>query len=379
MNEKIKAAMREAAKLTQTGQVQAATEKLQRTLQSSLQSQGERSNTVRVAVEKLAHALPEAARQKVSQGTQSFGNVVPDLSQHLPRGFQPQVRATSPEAMGQGKFLTDTYSNSAGTRSYKLYVPRGVKEGQVLPLVVMLHGCTQNPDDFAAGTQMNLRADEEPYLVLYPAQPNSANANGCWNWFKESDQRCDVGEPSIIAGMTLEVMRQYTVDPKRVYVAGLSAGGAMAAIMGEAYPDLFTAVCVHSGLPHGAAKDLPSALMAMQRGCGEGVSTNAVPTIVFHGDRDNTVSPRNGEAVLRGLFAKKRYKQEVEKGQVEGGRPYTRTRYLDGGGKVRLEGWRVHGAGHAWAGGSSAGTFTDPKGPDATRAMLRFFSAVSRG
>ena len=374
MNEKIKAAMREAAKLTQTGQVQAATEKLQRTLRGSFQQQSSGADKVRVAVEKLAHALPEAARQKASQGARSFGDFTPDL-----QGFQTQPRAASPAALGQGQFLTDTYTNSAGTRPYKLYIPKGVKEDQPLPLVVMLHGCTQDPDDFAAGTQMNLRADEEPRLVLYPAQTKGANANGCWNWFQESDQRCDAGEPSIIAGMTREVMRRYSVHPKCVYVAGLSAGGAMAAIMGEAYPELFAAVCVHSGLPHGAAKDLPSALMAMQRGCGEGVaSTNSVPTIVFHGDRDNTVSPRNGEAVLRGLSANRRYKKEVEQGQAEGGRPYTRTRYLDAQGRTRLEGWRVHGAGHAWAGGSSAGTFTDPKGPDATRAMLAFFRAASR-
>ena len=373
MNEKMKAALKEATKLTRTGDVQAATEKLQRTLQGSYGKPGG-ADKVRVAVEKLAHALPKAARQKVSQGAQSFGDFMPDLG-----GFQPQTRNVPSTALGQGQFLTDTYSNSAGTRPYKLYIPKGMKEGQPLPLVVMLHGCTQDPDDFAAGTQMNLRADEEPCLVLYPAQTKGANANGCWNWFQEGDQRCDAGEPSIIAGMVREVMRRYPVDTKRVYVAGLSAGGAMAAILGATYPELFAAACVHSGLPHGAAKDLPSALMAMQRGCGAGVAApNSVPTIVFHGDRDSTVSPRNGEEVISRLAANKRYQKEVEKGQARGGRPYTRTRYADAQGRVRLEDWRVHGAGHAWAGGSSAGTFTDPKGPDATQAMLAFFYA-SRG
>ncbi len=367
MNEKMKAALKEAAKLTRTGQMQAATEKIQKTLQNSFQSQGSTS-AVRVAVEKLAHALPEAARQKASQGAQSFGDFIPDLSQSFP----PRATSAPSAALGQGQFLSDTYSNSAGTRGYKLYVPKGIQENQKLPLVVMLHGCTQDPDDFAAGTQMNLQADEELCLVLYPAQPNSANPNKCWNWFKETDQRCDTGEPSLIAGMTRQVMSRYPVDAKRVYVAGLSAGGAMAAIMGAAYPDLFAAACVHSGLPHGAAKDLPSAMMAMQRGCGEGVAApSSVPTIVFHGDRDNTVSPRNGDEVIS-RAASKRYEKRTEKGQVAGGRPYTRTRYLDGG-RVRLEHWRVHGAGHAWAGGSAAGTFTDPKGPDATRAMLEFF------
>ena len=370
MNEKMKAALKEAAKLARTGQAQAATERIQETLSGAF-PKGGNADKVRVTVERLAHALPEAARQKMPRGSQSFRDFIPDL-----QGFQPQARATSPAALGQGRFLTDSYSNHAGARSYKLYIPKGAEAGQALPLIVMLHGCTQNPDDFAAGTQMNLRADEEPCLVLYPEQPKSANANGCWNWFQEGDQRCDAGEPSLIAGMTRQVMSRYPVDAKRVYVAGLSAGGAMAAIMGATYPDLFSAVCVHSGLPHGAARDLPSALMAMQRGCGEGVAApGSVPTIVFHGDRDSTVHPRNGEEVIRGLAANKRYKTSAEKGQIEGGRPYTRTRYLDASGRTALEDWRVHGAGHAWAGGSSAGSFTDSKGPDATRAMLEFFYA----
>ena len=367
MNENIRKAMQEAAKLTRTGQVQAATEKLQKTLQGSFQNNS--ADAVRVAVERLAHALPEAARQQASRGAQSLGDFMPDLS----KGFTQPTSVPS-AALGQGQFLTDTYSNRAGTRSYKLYVPKGTREGQKLPLVVMLHGCTQGPDDFAAGTQMNLRADERPCLVLYPAQPNSANSSKCWNWFKESDQRCEAGEPSIIAGMTRQVMSRYPVDAKRVYVAGLSAGGAMAAIMGATYPKLFAAACVHSGLPHGAAKDLPSAMMAMQRGCGEGLAVKSVPTIVFHGDRDSTVHPRNGDEVIRGASVGKHFEAKVEKGQVAGGHPYTRTRYLDGMGKAVLEGWRIHGAGHAWAGGSSSGSFTDPKGPDATGAMLDFFS-----
>ena len=218
MNENIKKAMQEAAKLTRTGQVQAATEKLQRTLQGSFQNKG--TSAVRVAVEKLAHALPEAARQKASQSAQPFGDFMPDLS----KGFPAQPRATTATTSGQGQFLTDTYSNSAGKRNYKLYIPKDIKKGQPLPLIVMLHGCTQDPNDFAAGTQMNLRADERPCLVLYPAQSNSANSSKCWNWFKESDQRCDAGEPSLIAGMTRQVMSRYPVDAKRVYVGGAFSG-----------------------------------------------------------------------------------------------------------------------------------------------------------
>ena len=371
MNEKMKRALREATKLARSGQAQRATDVLQRTLQGRDSSQN--SSRVRASVERLAHALPKAARQKVSRGVQSMGNFTPDLSHPSATPAAPP-----PTALGKGQFRADTYTNRAGARDYKLYIPEDAA-GRTLPLVVMLHGCTQNPDDFAAGTQMNLRADEAPCLVLYPAQSNRANPNGCWNWFQEADQRCGAGEPSLIAGMVQEVAQRYPVDMRRIYVAGLSAGGAMAATMGAVYPELFAAVGVHSGLPHGAAKDLPSALMAMRQGCGSGVAaTRTVPTIVFHGDRDSTVNPRNGQEVISRLSTNKGYKVSVEKGQADGGRPYTRTRYLDERGQVKLEDWRVHGAGHAWAGGSSAGTFTDPKGPDATGAMLRFFYANSR-
>jgi poly(hydroxyalkanoate) depolymerase family esterase len=281
-----------------------------------------------------------------------------------------------------GKFIEATYSNPAGTRAYKLYVPSGY-HGQALPLVVMLHGCTQSPDDFAAGTRMNLIAEEQTCLVVYPAQSSEANAAKCWNWFRPSDQRRGQGEPSLIAGITRQVMRDYSVDPQRIYIGGLSAGAAAAALMGATYPDLYAAIGVHSGLACGAANDLPSAFTAMRQGdlpatSGSGdVSTDlahasAVPTIVFHGDRDNTVHPRNGDHVI----AQKRttnLQKKIHRGRVPGGHAYTRTIHTDASGRAILEHWEIHDAGHAWSGGSPAGSYTDPRGPDAAREMLRFF------
>ncbi len=276
-----------------------------------------------------------------------------------------------------GRFLTASRTNGAGTRSYKVYVPSSYK-GQSLPLVVMLHGCKQHPDDFAAGTGMNAIAEQNDCFVVYPAQARAANGSNCWNWFKTTEQQRDRGEPSIIADITRDVVREYRIDPRRVYVAGLSAGGAMAAIMGATYPDLYAAVGIHSGLPVGAAHDLPSAFAAMKQGSAStrprSASRNPIPVIVFHGDRDRTVHPRNGEQALAQCIDSSAHDVTVEEGKVTGGHSYTRSVLSDRNGKVIAEQWCVHGAGHAWSGGSRNGSYTDPNGPDAAREMLRFFS-----
>lgn len=275
-----------------------------------------------------------------------------------------------------GKFIDGSHTNPAGTRDYKLYVP-GSHAGKPVPLLVMLHGCTQDPEDFANGTGMNELAEETSCLVLYPAQSKSANPSRCWNWFNAVDQQRDQGEPSIIAGMTRAVMEQYPVDPEQVYVAGLSAGGAMATIMGTLYPDLYAAVGVHSGLPFASAHDLPSALAAMK---GEFRRAQAdaqlpgrpLPIIVFHGDQDTTVHPVNADELIA-QGARQAARRAAEPGRVPDGHAYTRTVHHHEDGAVHAEHWLIHGAGHAWSGGRARGSYTDGRGPDASREMLRFF------
>jgi poly(hydroxyalkanoate) depolymerase family esterase len=278
------------------------------------------------------------------------------------------------------RFEGRTYASEAGSRTYKLYIPSSYN-GEALPLVVMLHGCTQSPDDFAAGTRMNDLAEEQTFLVAYPAQAQSANASKCWNWFSANDQQRGRGEPSLIAGITRQILHDFAVKPGRVYVAGLSAGGAAAAIMGATYPDLYAAIGVHSGLACGAASDLSSAFAAMRQGgltvagglSRRGGSGRAVPTIVFHGDCDTTVNPINGDQVISQSKAAADFRTTVSRSKAAGGISYTRTVHADENGLSMLEQWVLHGAGHAWSGGSSAGSYTDPRGPDASREMIRFF------
>jgi poly(hydroxyalkanoate) depolymerase family esterase len=350
----------EATRLTRTGRLREATALLRRLLLDSAAS---------VAPDPPGTADPAGAR-----------HFQPHLADAL-RGLVEQGRGLG-GARGQeaelppgARFVAKSFSGPAGTRAYKLYVPSACR-GQPAPLVVMLHGCTQSPDDFAAGTRMNLLAEEHGCLVAYPEQAADANPSRCWNWFQPGDQGRDRGEPSLIAGITRRIVQDHAVDPRRVYIAGLSAGGAAAAIMGAAYPDLYAALGVHSGLACGAANDLPTALAAMRQGAAAGHRARRVaPTIVFHGDRDPTVHPRNGDHVVAQALAAATtgLRTEVQRGQVPGGHAYSRTLHADARGRVVVERWLVHGAGHAWSGGSPAGTYTDPRGPDASREMLRFF------
>lgn len=291
----------------------------------------------------------------------------------------PRVATPAPVPAG-ARFEERSFAGDAGRRSYKLYVPRSLEGRSAVPLVVMLHGCTQSPDDFAAGTRMNELAEEHGFLVVYPAQSKDANPSGCWNWFNAGDQRRDTGEPSLIAGITRQTMGEFPVDPDRVFVAGLSAGGATAAIMGATYPDLFRAVGVHSGLACGAARDMPSAFAAMRQGGSPAAHRRdgtVVPTIVFHGDGDRTVHPVNGSQVVAQVAAQAQAELKLGKtvvsGRSPGGVAYTREIHSDAAGRSLLEHWVLHGAGHAWSGGSPSGSFTDPQGPDASSEMVRFF------
>ncbi len=293
-----------------------------------------------------------------------------------PTAWSFRQRPSSAESQPPGaRFLVGSYGCEAGARPYKLFVPspRGGQPDGPVGLVVMLHGCTQSADDFAAGTRMNEFAERGHFLVLYPEQTQSANQNRCWNWFNAGDQRRGSGEPAVIAGMTRQIMRDYPVDPARVFVAGLSAGGAAAAVLGAAYPDIYAAVGVHSGLACGAATDMVSAFSAMRSGKGgSAIRVGAVvPTIIFHGDRDTTVHPANADAVAAQLGATSTTQPPRER--HDGGRGHSRMFHTDAAGRVVGEQWTLHGGGHAWSGGSPAGSFTDPAGPDATAEMLRFF------
>lgn len=321
-----------------------------------------------------AMALLQGGRTKKPFALPALSGKLAGLLDRLPAGRQGIGPAPSPVSVPPGaRFEERSFSNRAGARNYKLYVPTGYA-GEPVPLVVMLHGCTQSPDDFAAGTRMNELAEERGFLVVYPCQPQSANMSKCWNWFSPKDQSRDSGEPSLIAGITRAIVGEFAVDPGRVYAAGLSAGGAAAAIMGAAYPDLYSAIGVHSGLACGAARDMPSAFAAMREGGrGDGKRALAVPAIVFHGDRDGTVNPINGDQVAVQSKGGADLRIREERGVSPGGMRFTRRIETDESGKPVIEHWRLHGAGHAWSGGSAAGSYTDPSGPDASREMIRFF------
>ena len=448
MSDQMQGGMAEAMRLMQKGDLTEATAVIQRTLGgSSFESgfapvaspdapsgAGEPIDVESSVVDEAPHpgvaSGPAAAREPAAAARSDaspllFGSVplnVPDgLSLTMPESMplaipgvlpglpglpgampSPKEGETDPAVVPTGgRFVERSYTNQAGSRTYKLYIPSGYI-GQEVPLVVMLHGCTQSPNDIAAGTQMNRLAEENIFLVAYPAQAQGANMNKCWNWFKASDQQRGRGEPSLVAGITRQVIDDYNVAGGRVYVVGMSAGGAMAAIMAETYPDLYAAVGIHSGLAPGAAHDMPSAFAAMHQGgpatqrrhhpiaTPTGKFDRIVPAIVFHGDRDKTVHPRNADHLLGHYCpAKTTGSREetggstprgtVRQGQVPGGHAYTRATYRDAGGRTIAERWTVHGLGHAWSGGSSSGSYTDPKGPDASLEMVRFFNEHPQG
>ncbi len=319
----------------------------------------------------LQRALPQAG---AGEGRRGLGATLKELAARL-RPDRPRPDTPPADlAPDGGTWRSGTFAGSGGRRDYGLYLPRR-RDTRPLPVVVMLHGCTQTADGFAAGTRMNDAAARAGCIVLYPEQPQAANPSRCWNWFRAEDQRRESGEPALLAGLTRSILAEHGGDPTRIYAAGLSAGGAAALVLAATWPDLYAAVGVHSGLAYGVTRDLPGAHAAMRSGTPAGAAVPFVPTIVLHGDADTTVHPDNARRIVEQALAAARMplRRVSEAGQVVGGRSYARTCHLGQDGTPMVEAWTVHGGGHAWSGGLAGGSYTDPDGPDAAGAMLAFF------
>lgn len=357
MSSEFSSGMAEAARMTRSGRLAEATDLIQRLLRGGAPSSA-------TPAPRDAAPMPRARRPGLRE----------TIRRLVERARAVEVRDLLPPlpVVEGARFEAASFANAAGQRDYKLYVPASAADRGPRPLVVMLHGCTQNPDDFARGTAMNAVAEEAGVLVLYPRQPAMANPKRCWNWFRPEDQRGAAGEAAIIVGMTQSVVAAENVDPARVYVAGISAGGAMAANLAAEHPEIFAAAGVHSGLPAGAAHDVPSAFGAMRGGARGRDVSRPVRTIVFHGDADEIVHPANAAAVAEQATAGAPVAVRTDRGSA-GGRDYSRTTRTDGWGNTLVEEWTIHGAGHVWSGGDPSGSHAEAAGPDASREMLRFF------
>ena len=316
-----------------------------------------------------------------------FGEVIRTLSEgrrerglggSLPGFGMPAARGPEPALPEGAEFRDLSFTCASGTRRYRLYIPAS-GAADLKGLVVMLHGCTQTAEDFAAGTRMNEVAEKHGLLVAYPAQTGGDNSMSCWNWFRPGDQTRDAGEPAILAGLTESLREEFGIPRDRIFAAGLSAGGAMAAILGETYPELYAAIGVHSGLAHGAATDVVSAFGAMQgqggaaRRAPRGVAEQGPRVIVFHGTADTTVHPANGDQVIASHGGDLATMERVDAAGADDRRGATRRIAKRADGTIGLEHWLVEGAQHAWAGGDARGSSTDPRGPDASAEMARFF------
>jgi poly(hydroxyalkanoate) depolymerase family esterase len=388
MNEDRNATMTEALALTRHGRLAEATALLQRGLAGASTLPPVASSVGKLPDDRLRSGLPNhsAEARPVAPAAPSAAPAVngfPARAKTTPSRLThivshaglagPAASSRSSAAATGGEIRHLTQTEAAGTRRYDLYVPSGYT-GDPVPLLVMLHGGSQDAADFAAGTRMNELAERHTFLVAYPEQFTAANQGRYWNWFSNADQRAGSGEPAIIAGITRQVIHDLAVDPRRVYIAGLSAGGAMAAVMAATYPDLYAAVGVHSGVAYRAAHDVGSAFAAMRTG-GKPPATSTVPLIVIHGDQDTTVAPVNAEKLIAARLAAGDITGRVGPTTTndDSGRSCTRTGHTNLDGTVVAESWIVHGGGHAWYGGSPAGSYTDTHGPDASTEIIRFF------
>ena len=375
--------MLKATRLTTSAKLMDATRLIQRTLATTLptstQSVADRQNT-RPAADTTIYTPPPTARGFI---------LVPEKSPDI--GNAEATPTTNAEAITAGKssFTAHQFEFEGNVYPYRLYVP-SVPEAATgpaakLPLVVMLHGCKQDALDFSHGTAMNRLAETQRAMVLYPEQVASGNAMRCWNWFDPGHQQAGRGEPGMIAALVQKMVAQHNADPARTYIAGLSAGGAMAAVVANLYPHLFAAVGVHSGLAAGSAKNMIQALSAMKKGT-KGGSIKAIPTIVFHGTGDQTVNPNNGKYITQAALAGFETQgiavvksDSVISSSSGKNQPTERTQYSNAAGKPLVESWHITAGPHAWSGGSAQGSYTDPDGPDASAAMLEFFLQHSKG
>jgi len=382
MTRNLQIAMQDATRLTQAGKLMEATAVIQRHLrgESAVDAAVDATLPDPDVIEGAFTVLetPEPAKAAMAAKSRKPGRKpLRETLGMIARGGMP-AQTLRPAAPGpDDRMIAYQHAGPHGSREYLVFLPDPMPAGPC-PVVVMLHGCTQSPQDFATGTAMNDRAQAEGAIVIYPGQPSGANMNKCWNWFRPSDQGRDGGEPGIIAEIAREVVAMHRADPGRVYVAGLSAGGAAALIVAQAYPDVFAAVGVHSGRAAGAARDVGSAFAAMRSGAPGDTARHQIPTIVFHGTADSTVNVANAHAVTEQAQAgmkgtRKTSKGRAGKGKAVKGRAYTRADLTHADGHNLSEVWLIDGAGHAWAGGDAAGSFTDPAGPDASAEMLRFF------
>jgi poly(hydroxyalkanoate) depolymerase family esterase len=291
-------------------------------------------------------------------------------------------------AADTARVIAGEYESEHGVRSYRLYVPAGPGR-TARPLVVMLHGCAQTAAELATAGRLDSLGAEFGALVLLPEQPATANPLRCWNWFVPAHQARDAGEPAIIAGLTRHIAREHGADAERVVLGGLSAGGAMAVLTGLAYPDLYAAIGTHSGVGWRVAGDVPGAFAAMRGGgvdaaaqaraahAAMGARARVVPVIAIHGAADTVAHPTATDGLVAQLAALHRLvapgaELRADTSRMEAGGYPVEVRRYTAGGRVVLEHWVVAGLAHALSGGDSAARWTDARGPDAAREMLRF-------